>query len=117
VARGELDPADPAPEEPYGWIWDTVLEPAATVTVIPATRLEDVARAFRAARPISIQAALEGRFEPPTVILHPVNGAVLAVEVNGWVGAMPRVLADASVGGRAASVYWNAQTREPRRRP
>ena len=43
----------------------------------------------------------------PSVAVLDVGGAVLAVEYNGWQGSTEPVLARASAGGRAASMYWN----------
>jgi hypothetical protein len=66
-----------------------------------------VLRAFGADpnQPESIQ-AIDGSTDPWVAVLD-VDGAVLAVEYNGWQGSNRPVLARASSRGRAASMYWN----------
>ena len=56
-------------------------------------------------QPESIQ-AIDGSTDPWVAVLD-VDGAVLAVEYNGWQGSNRPVLARASSRGRAASMYWN----------
>jgi hypothetical protein len=48
---------------------------------------------------------LSASLEPWVAVLD-VVAAVLAVEFNGWHGAGASVLARASTGGCAASMYW-----------
>ncbi|WP_089311111.1 DUF6461 domain-containing protein [Actinomadura mexicana] len=112
--RGEPEPVRPEPPEAvYRWLRRSSLEVAATVTVVTGTDVADVLRAFGADpdRPESMRAIgeeLMGRRSiDPWVAVLDKGGAVLAVEYNGWQGSTEPVLTRASVGGRAASMYWN----------
>jgi Family of unknown function (DUF6461) len=94
----------------------SALSVAATVTIATGLASDDVLRAFGAdpSRPESATAlAAEdlGSYPsgPPVrwVLVTERDGAVLAVELNGWRGSDADVVAAASVAGRAASSYWN----------
>jgi hypothetical protein len=116
--RGEPEPTPPErPEAAYRWLRDSWLQDAATVTIVTGADVADVLRAFGAdpARPESMR-ALSEELSPsvrPWVAVLDIGGAVVAVEFNGWQGAGASVLARASAGGRAASMYWtvDAMTR------
>ena len=112
--RGEPEPARAErPEAVYRWLRHSPLDVAATVMVVTGADVADVLRAFGAdpARPESIQAIGDElssrRSVDPWVAVLDVGGAVLAVEYNGWQGSNEPVLARASAGGRAASMFWN----------
>ncbi|MGW4500816.1 DUF6461 domain-containing protein [Micromonospora sp. NPDC004336] len=112
--RGEPEPVRPErPETAYRWLRRSSLGEAATVTVVTATSVADVLRAFGAdpARPESLRAIgddlMSRRSIDPWVAVLDLGDAVLAVEYNGWQGSTAPVLTRASAGGRAASMFWN----------
>ncbi|WP_218826903.1 DUF6461 domain-containing protein [Actinomadura meyerae] len=112
--RGEPEPVRPdPPEAAYRWLRRSSLSEAATVTVVTGADAADVLRAFNADpdRPESLRTIsmelLEKQSIDPWVAVVDVGGAVVAVEYNGWQGSTQPVLARASTGGRAASMYWN----------
>jgi hypothetical protein len=107
--RGEPEPPVVVrPEAAYRWLRDSALSEAATVTVVTGSTPEQVVTAFGGdpGRPVPIDEHMWYDAEPWVAVL-PVDGAVLAVEFNGWQGADPAVLRAASARGRAASMYWN----------
>jgi hypothetical protein len=107
--RGEPEPPVVVrPEVAYRWLRSSGLEPAATVTVVTGSSPEQVVAAFGGdpARPVPVDEALTNGLDPWVAVL-PVDGAVLAVEFNGYQGTHDGVLRAASARGRAASMYWN----------
>jgi len=85
--RGEPESVWPErPELAYAWVAATGLSPAATVTVVTGSTVEQVLRAFGADpdRPQSRQALAESFTADPWVCVLDVGDAVLAVEDNGW---------------------------------
>lgn len=116
LLRGEPDPGVPRrPELAYSWVRHSALGEAATVTIVTGLGVDDVLRAFGAdpARPESAAALTEedvSSYPGPGVhwlMAVPRDGAVLAVELNGWRGSDAEVVTAASRAGRAASSYWN----------
>ncbi|SCL44268.1 hypothetical protein GA0070606_0211 [Micromonospora citrea] len=112
--RGEPEPVRPErPETAYRWVRRSSLGEAATVTVATGTSVADVLRAFGAdpGRPESLRAIGDDMMRrqsiDPWVAVLDLGDAVLAVEYNGWQGSTAPVLTRASVGGRAASMFWN----------
>ncbi len=107
--RGE-PPPPVRPEAAYRWVRRSPIGEAATVTVIPGADITRVLRAFGAdaTTPMSMAMLREtwraGRF---WVAVLAVEGAVLAVEDNGFQGAQAQVLRALSRRGRAASMFWN----------
>jgi hypothetical protein len=107
--RGEPQPpVVERPETAYRWLRDSVLSEAATVTVVTGSTVEQVITAFGGdpARPVPVTDDLMWS-TTPWVSVRPVDGAVVAVEVNGWQGSRDEVLRAASAHGRAASMHWN----------
>jgi hypothetical protein len=99
----------PSPSS-YAWIDDSMWEVAACITVAVGAQVSEVARAFGA--DLSAPAAVhpDSDFwwaEQPGVAFVEAQGAVIAVEVNGFEGSRTEVLASASGRGKAASAYWN----------
>jgi Family of unknown function (DUF6461) len=120
--RGEPEPVRvPRPEHAYRWVEHSSLTVAATVTIVTGSTVPEVLRAFGAdpGRPQPFDeirrelAALNRYGVGPWVTVLESGGAVLVVEFNGFVGSRSEVLAAASTGGRAASMFWsvNADTR------
>lgn len=108
--RGEPEPPVVVrPEVAYRWVRGTGLGEAATVTVVTGSGAEEVLEAFGAdpAHPVPLAELFDRSGIDPWVAVLPVDGAVLAVEYNGWQGAQGPVLRLASARGRAASMYWN----------
>jgi Family of unknown function (DUF6461) len=108
--RGEPEPPVVVrPEVAYRWLRDSNLQDAATVTVVTGSSPAQVVAAFGGdpARPVPVDEALLTGLDPWVTVLA-VDGAVVAVEPNGWQGSHDRVLRAASARGRAASMYWNA---------
>ncbi|ABW11019.1 conserved hypothetical protein [Parafrankia sp. EAN1pec] len=107
--RGEPPPAA-RPEAAYRWVRHSPIGEAATVTVVPGADVAQVLRAFGAdaAEPVSMAEMREtwqaGRF---WVAVLAVEGAVLAVEDNGFQGTQAQVLRALSRRRRAASMFWN----------
>jgi hypothetical protein len=114
--RGEPEPAlVVAPEAAYRWIGKSSLSEAATITVVTGLTPDEVVRAFGGdpSAPISIQAFIERlalqrdyTYQSMLTVLA-VDGAVLAVEENGFQGADRDRMKALSRHGKAASVYWN----------
>ncbi|HUA28653.1 MAG TPA: DUF6461 domain-containing protein [Streptosporangiaceae bacterium] len=114
--RGEPEPPRPdRPERAYRWVEDSSLRMAATVTVVTGSTAADVLSAFGADpdRPESLSAIAEEMIDTmsidPWVAVLDAGSAVLAVEYNGWQGSDEDLLASASAGGRAASMFWNVE--------
>lgn len=112
--RGEPEPQRPEPPETaYRWLRHSTLGVSATVTVVTGASAEEVLRAFGAdpGQPESLRAIgeelMDSQSIDPWVAVLDTGGAVLAVEDNGWQGSTEPVLARASAGGRAASMFWN----------
>jgi hypothetical protein len=114
--RGEPEPASVvAPEAEYRWIAKSSLSVAATITIVVGLTPDEVVRAFGGdpSGPISIQAfaqrlALQRDSQYHAVLaMLEVDGAVLAVEENGFQGADSDRIKALSRNGKAASVYWN----------
>ncbi|HET6562661.1 MAG TPA: DUF6461 domain-containing protein [Marmoricola sp.] len=94
------------PDE-YAWIHE-VLSDAACVTAVTGTTEVDVLRAFGADS--AAQVPLEDAFgtgETGCVSVVGVDGGVIAIEFNGFLGSLPEVLTSLSIGGLAASMFWN----------
>ncbi|MCO1654836.1 DUF6461 domain-containing protein [Pseudonocardia humida] len=107
--RGEPEPpVVERPEAAYRWLRDSTLGSAATVTVVTGSSAEQVVAAFGGdpGRPVPMGQDLGAELEPWVAVL-PVDGAVIAVEPNGWQGTHDEVLRAASANGRAASMYWS----------
>ncbi|MEZ0579122.1 DUF6461 domain-containing protein [Nocardioides sp. MH1] len=97
-----LDPAD------YYWTED--LGPAACVTLVAGSTVEEVLERFGADASIILEgedAYGGGSKYPASVAAVDVPGGVVAVEDNGYEGSRPEVLARLSAGGSAASMFWN----------
>jgi hypothetical protein len=100
----------------YAWIED-VFDDAACVTVVVGLDTHEVLRAFGAdpSASVSIADASEAAYDEDAagddlyVCLQTIPGAVLAVEFNGYQGSLEEVLAAASAGGKAASMFWNVE--------
>jgi hypothetical protein len=108
--RGEREPDQPEPpEHAYRWVRHSSLEMAATITVVTGSTVAEVLRAFGAdpARPHSLHVTADDLVTEQWVATLDVGTAVLAVESNGYQGADEGVLRRASIGGRAASMFWN----------
>jgi hypothetical protein len=81
--------------------------------VVTGSTVDDVLRAFGAdpTQPTSLQAieddVLKRQSLDPRVAVLDTGDAVVAVEYNGWEGSDEALLARASAGGRAASMYWS----------
>ncbi|MEV5712595.1 DUF6461 domain-containing protein [Amycolatopsis mediterranei] len=107
--RGEPEPpvAD-RPEVRYRWIGRSRLTVAATVTVVTGLPADDVLRAFGAdpGRPEPLAELREAYADPWLAVLE-LDGAVVAIEENGFTGSHAPVLTTASRAGRAASMFWN----------
>ncbi|WP_226932150.1 MULTISPECIES: DUF6461 domain-containing protein [Parafrankia] len=111
--RGEQEPATPPrPEKSYSWIGRSGLSEAATITVITGLGLDDVVRAFQAdpQSATTLQSARDQAGHRFSVSFLAVDGAVLAVEDNGFMGSAAEVLRPLSAQGRAASIFWNINT-------
>jgi hypothetical protein len=115
--RGEPEPRRPEPPpEPdlpdYKWLSGPTRPEAMCITV--ATRLspEEVLLAFGADPhgPTVALADLDYGENDPMVAVIPVEGAVVAIEDNGWEGSRPEVLRPLSAGGRAGSMFWNVNS-------
>ncbi|MEU4670264.1 DUF6461 domain-containing protein [Amycolatopsis sp. NPDC023774] len=109
--RGEPEPPGvDLPEAAYRWIGQSMLSEAATVTVVVGLSFEQVLQAFGAdveePEPLDDLRDFDFGYRP-SVLVSEVDGAVLAVEENGFRGAQGEVLAELSRGGRAASMFWN----------
>jgi hypothetical protein len=114
--RGEPEPAVLLePHAEYKWIAKSSLSEAATITVVVGLASDEVVRTFGGdpSAPISIQAFVERlnlqrgyTYQAPLTVLA-VDGAVLAVEENGFQGADDDRIKALSRKGKAASVYWN----------
>ncbi|XVV16932.1 DUF6461 domain-containing protein [Actinoplanes sp. CA-131856] len=115
--RGETVPERAArPEHAYRWVRRSRLSVAATITVVTGATVEEALRAFGAdpEQPVPIDAivrdlSLRGAIDPWVIALD-AGDAVILVEDNGYRGANPGVLAAASAGGRAASMFWNVNS-------
>jgi hypothetical protein len=108
--RGEPEPpVEVRPEAAYRWVRRCGLGMAATVTVVTGASAEEVLDAFGAdpAEPVAMSDLSEDMGLDPWVAVLPVDGAVIAVEYNGWQGKQRPVLRSASARGRAAGMYWN----------
>ncbi|WP_235497734.1 DUF6461 domain-containing protein [Frankia sp. R43] len=108
--RGEQEPVTPPrPEKTYSWIGRSGLSEAATITVITGLGLDDVVRAFQAdpQSATTLQSARDQAGHRFSVSFLAVDGAVLAVEDNGFMGSAAEVLRPLSAQGRAASIFWN----------
>jgi hypothetical protein len=108
--RGEPEPPVVArPEVTYRWVRGTGLGPAGTVTVVTGAQPDQVLAAFGAdpAQPVPLAELFGQAGIDPWVAVLPIDGAVLALEYNGWQGAQGPVLRRASAHGCAASMYWN----------
>lgn len=109
--RGEPTPVRPdPPEAPHLWILNSRLQVAATITVVTGATVDEVLRSFGAdpARSMSLRARQEiYDIDPPCVAVTTVDGAVAAVEDNGWAASERPVLEALSRSGRAASMFWN----------
>jgi hypothetical protein len=106
--RGEPEPVrEVAADAAYWWIEYSWVEMAATITVVTGLSAEEVLRAF-GADPASTESLVDTSpgVEPMVAVL-PIDGAVLAVEDNGWRATDAGVLRRLSARGRAASMYWN----------
>ncbi|GMA32068.1 DUF6461 domain-containing protein [Litorihabitans aurantiacus] len=95
------------------WITATELADAATITVVRDGDLTRVAEAFGAhgepfaASDPSVWELVDDGVPLPWGVVAALEGGVVVIEPNGWVGSTPEVLASASVGGLAVAVYWN----------
>lgn len=105
-----MDPPPGAATVPYEWIRDTVLSEAATVTVVKGSSPSQVARAFGADEPVSLDHSdtmVDRMMDRAHVVVLPLDDGVLALEINQWQGSRPEVLGPVSGGSLAASVYWS----------
>jgi hypothetical protein len=107
--RGEPEPPVVVrPESAYRWLQESSIADGATVTVATGSSAEQVVTAFGGdpERPVPLDDYLLHSLDPWVAVL-PLEGAVLAVEINGWQGARDDVLGATSVRGRSASMYWS----------
>jgi hypothetical protein len=106
---------EPASASDYVWIDDTPLCVAGCLTVVTGMTANDVLADIcgdRGEVPMSGSTARFGVARLPggsemRVGVTAIPGGVLVVEDNGFVGAVPDVLARLSASGRAASMFWN----------
>lgn len=106
--RGEpAPPAVAAAEQAYRWVESSWVATAATITVVTGSSVEEVLRAFGAdpAVSVSLQDTWPRDGLESMVCVLPIDGAVLAVEDNGWHAI--DVMDALSRNGTAASMYWN----------
>lgn len=90
---------------------DGELLAVACFTAAVGATVDDVVRGFGADLATERTATFEASFNElagstPQVV-DELDGAVLAAENNGWLGARSEVVEASSRGGRAASVYWS----------
>ncbi len=107
--RGEPEPpAVDRPEVRYRWVGRSRLTVAATVTVATGLPADEVVRAFGAdpARPEPLEELREAYADPWLAVLD-LDGVVVAIEENGYLGSHAHVLTAVSRAGRAASMFWN----------
>lgn len=113
-------PRDAAPEiADFTWIQGTRLRDAGCMTLIHTDKRTEVVRQFggipERARRMSLEAAENTSLDAGSdqllpsqwLGIRPLGPWTLVVEVNGWQGSRPEVLARVSAGTRAVSVYWN----------
>jgi hypothetical protein len=108
--RGEPEPEVVVPPEAaYRWIESSWLMSAATITVVTGATVDEVLRGFGAdpAAPIPAQDVEQLASLSSLVSVQQIDGAVLAIEDNGWRGSDASVLEALSANGRAASMFWN----------
>ncbi|MET0233557.1 MAG: DUF6461 domain-containing protein [Kibdelosporangium sp.] len=101
------------PDAEYRWVAKTSLSEAATITVVAGLTPEEVVTALGGdpSEPMSFMSIVElGGYQPVVGVLA-VDGVVLAVEENGFAGADRDRLTALSRNGKAASLYWNINTR------
>ena len=93
----------------YRWLTEPWGPDAMCITVATGLPAEDVLLAFGADPDGPTIAAADVVYEenPTTVAVVPLDGAVVAIEDNGWQGSRREVLRPLSAVGRAASTYWN----------
>jgi hypothetical protein len=103
--RGEPEPAPTVPPDAaYRWIESSWLESGATITVVTGATVDEVIRAFGADPEMPASSSDDAWC---MVSAQPIDGAVLAIEGNGWRGSDRPVLEALSANGLAASMYWN----------
>ncbi|MBL7501418.1 hypothetical protein I6A84_03075 [Frankia sp. CNm7] len=110
--RGQPEPPPRAtPEKAYRWVRRSSLVEAATITVVRGTTdTAAVVRAFGAdpAAPRLLR-EVHGTYDPAVyaVAVLAVDGAVVAIEDNGFEGSRPETLRALSQYGRVGSMFWN----------
>lgn len=109
--RGEsAPPRRPRPELAYRWVRQSPVSEAATITVVTGMDVPEALQAFGANpdAPVSMT-EIRGDYDtyPSWVAVLAVDGAVVAVEDNGFRGSHQDILEAVSRRGRAASMYWN----------
>lgn len=108
--RGEPEPPPVVhPDAEYRWIEKSPIQVAATVTVIRGLTTDEVITTFGGdpAAPEQLSTIAQRRGYVSVLTVLPVDGAVLAVEDNGFQGADRVTLTALSRNGKAASLYWN----------
>jgi hypothetical protein len=114
--RGETEPPLVIPPDiEHRWIEKGPLSAAATITVVQGLTPDEVITGFGGdpTAPVSIKETAgrpsrrRGGYPEPYVAVLEVDGIVLAVEDNGFVGADEDRLTTLSRNGKAASLYWN----------
>jgi hypothetical protein len=93
----------------YRWLtepWPTGFGEAGCLTVVVAADTATVLDAFAAEPNERIPIEDAALIPTPHVALADAGGALVAVELNGYEGSRPEVLARGSRRGKAASVYW-----------
>lgn len=94
----------------FRWVRDTEIGEAGCVTFVADADVASVARGFAGraddATPMPLR-NVDARLGEDLVAVRSLGPWVLAVEVNGWQGSRPEVLARISQGTRAVSAFWN----------
>ncbi|WP_261562111.1 DUF6461 domain-containing protein [Frankia tisae] len=108
--RGEPEPPAP-PEGHLRWIYASMLQEAATITVVAGADRDDVVRAFgadpRHRRSLVSLIDLPDRDGWVAALALPEAGVVVVAEDNGFTGSDPEVMRALSRLGPAASMFWN----------
>ncbi|GGP51067.1 DUF6461 domain-containing protein [Saccharothrix coeruleofusca] len=109
--RGEPEPPLVVPpHQDHVWVERHPISQASCVTVVTGLSAQEVLRAFGAdptSRPWRLEETQRSADLRQWVSVLQVDGAVIAFEDNGYLGADEEVLRRLSARGRAASMFWN----------
>lgn len=95
----------------YSWLTGPGRPEAMCITVATGLSPDEALLAFGAdpdPEPVALADLVDG--EDLSVAVVPLDGAVVAIEDNGWQGSRREVLRPLSRAGRAASKFWNVNT-------